>query len=242
MAELVCNDGCVPFVDTSKDGLLAGSEAITLVVAGVLVVMSAIFSGLTLGLLSLDKTGLQILAEAGTPIERARAKHIMPLRANGNLLLCTLLIGNVVVNSYLSILLAGFSSGVVGLLVSTGLIVILGEIVPQAVCSRHGILVGTYTRHLTWTFLFCFYPFAKPISMVLDWALGAEIGTLYSKDELKRLLQLHVEDPNNESKETGITRDDHNLLAGAGNALPSGVPVVSVCGATQGRSYSGTDQ
>lgn len=29
--------------------------------------------------------------------------------------------------------------GVVGFLVSTGVIVILGEIAPQAICSRHGL-------------------------------------------------------------------------------------------------------
>lgn len=38
-----------------------------------LVLLSGLFSGLTLGLMSLDKVGLQILAEAGSPTERKYA-------------------------------------------------------------------------------------------------------------------------------------------------------------------------
>ena len=47
-----------------------------------------------------------------------------------------------------------------------------GEIIPQAVCSRHGLAVGAYSawfvRILMWTFAIIAYP----ISKVLDWLLG----------------------------------------------------------------------
>jgi hypothetical protein len=39
---------------------------------------------------------LQILAQGGDPKEREYAKTIMPVRERGNLLLCTLLLGNTV--------------------------------------------------------------------------------------------------------------------------------------------------
>ncbi len=48
------------------------------------------------------------------------------MRARGNLLLCTLLFGNVCVNSAISIVLSDITSGAVGLLLSTVIIVILG--------------------------------------------------------------------------------------------------------------------
>lgn len=47
---------------------------------------------------SLDPLGLQILMEAGEPDERRHAAAIMPVRKAGNLLLCTLLLGNTLVN------------------------------------------------------------------------------------------------------------------------------------------------
>ena len=56
-------------------------------------------AGLTLGLLSLDMNGLKILEEGGDAAESAAAKLILPIREKGNLLLCTLLLGNTIVNS-----------------------------------------------------------------------------------------------------------------------------------------------
>jgi metal transporter CNNM len=44
----------------------------------------------------------------------------------------------------IAILLAGLTSGILGGIISTLLIVILGEIIPQAACSRHGLVIGTY--------------------------------------------------------------------------------------------------
>ena len=60
--------------------------------------LSGLFSGLTLGLMSLDMVSLEILAEGGDEQEREYAKKIIPIRSKGNLLLCTLLLGNTIVN------------------------------------------------------------------------------------------------------------------------------------------------
>ena len=113
----------------------------------VLILLSGLFSGLTLGLMSLDKIGLETVIGAGevdqaTKDEKRQAeyaKKIAPIRSNGNFLLTTLLLGNVAVNALLSILLADLTSGTVGFVVSTAVIVIFGEIVPQALCSRHAL-------------------------------------------------------------------------------------------------------
>ncbi len=100
-----------------------------------LVVLSRIFSGLTLGFFSLNKDDLERKAELGDE----RAKKIYKLRKNGNLLLCTLLIGNVAVNSTLSIFLGSIVSGFTAGIMATALIVVFGEIVPQASFSRFAL-------------------------------------------------------------------------------------------------------
>lgn len=59
------------------------------------------------------------------------SQKIQPVRADGNLLLCTLLLGNVAVNALLSIVMAELTSGLVGFALATVIITIFGEIIPQ---------------------------------------------------------------------------------------------------------------
>lgn len=81
--------------------------------------LSAMFSGLGLGIMSLDLIGLEIVVAAGedehASAEERRnseaARRIIPIRKKGNLLLTTLLLGNVSVNSLTSILMADLTSG-----------------------------------------------------------------------------------------------------------------------------------
>eukprot|EP00742_Colponemidia_sp_Colp-10_P007241 GILJ01007783.1.p1 GENE.GILJ01007783.1~~GILJ01007783.1.p1 ORF type:complete len:638 (-),score=89.16 GILJ01007783.1:158-2071(-) len=180
------------------------------IAAGIILLMlSALFSGLTLGLLSLDVNGLEIVIAGGTPIERQHALTILPLRKRGNLLLCTLLLGNTTVNSFFAILSADLTSGLLGALLSTFFIVILGEIVPQALCSRYALTIGAHTVFLVRFFRAVMFPLAWPISKMLDLALGAELGTVYNKNELVRLVELTAN-----SNQTDVTPEDKLLLSG----------------------------
>lgn len=55
-----------------------------------------------------------LLATLGTEKEKRYAKKIQPLRKMGNYLLCSLLLGNVIVNNSLTILLDDLTSGLIG--------------------------------------------------------------------------------------------------------------------------------
>lgn len=160
----------------------------------ILLIFSALFSGLTLGLMSLDLSGLEIvMANADDPGLARAAKAIYPVRKNGNLLLCTLLLGNVGVNSLLSILMADLTSGLVGFLASTFSIVILGEIIPQAVCSRFPLQVGEKTVPLVRVFILLLCVIAYPMAFILNKIMGHEIGTTYSASEMAKLIEMHVQ-------------------------------------------------
>jgi len=189
---------CPAETSTGKDKSEEGGVGIpvyaqyTLIV--ILVMFSALFSGLTLGLMSLDPSGLEIvMANSDDPGMARAAKAIYPVRLNGNLLLCTLLLGNVGVNSLLSILMADLTSGLVGFVVSTCVIVIFGEIIPQAICSRFALQVGEKTVPLVKFIMVLLYPICKPMSMILNKVLGHEIGTTYSTSEMAKLIEMHVQ-------------------------------------------------
>ena len=180
-----CVEACV----AEQEAAAADFDPVNLLYALALLTLSGLFSGLTLGLMSLDPQGLKLVIAGGDPVEKQQAERILPLREQGNLLLCTLLLGNTLVNALLSILTASITSGVVGGILSTGFILIFGEIIPQSFCSRYGLAAGSKTVDVVRVFMFLMFVVAKPISMVLDRVLGAELGTVYSKNELKELIR-----------------------------------------------------
>ena len=171
-----------------------------------LVLLSGAFSGLTLGFFSLNLTSLERKAKLGDK----RARKIYPIRKNGNLLLCTLLLGNVAVNSAMAIFLGELATGVVAGLVSTGLIVVFGEIIPQAVFSRFALTLGSNTVWLVRVFIFILYPIAYPLSWMLDKALGAELATIWNKKEIEEIIKHHED-----AEESEIDADEERIMLGA---------------------------
>src|SRR5687767_6034434 len=71
----------------------------------ILVLVNGLIAGLTLGLLSLDDTKLQVLIKSGNPSQQKAALRISPLRKDTHLLLTTLLLGNVIINEALPLVL-----------------------------------------------------------------------------------------------------------------------------------------
>jgi len=150
------------------------------------------------------------VVKTGTESEQADAKSIMPVRALGNFLLCSLLLGNVLVNNSLTIMLDALTGGggLIAVVGSTMGIVIFGEIIPQAICSRHGLAVGAKTLGITKFFMLVTSPLSFPISKLLDLVLGVELGTVYNRARLIELLRVTQEN-------IDLNKDEVNILTGA---------------------------
>ncbi|KAJ2984432.1 hypothetical protein NUW54_g10514 [Trametes sanguinea] len=102
-----------------------GAEFIVFVcLIPILVLLSGLFAGLTLGYMSLDETQLHVLSISGTPKQKKYAKKILPIRKNGHLLLITLLLANMIANEALPVISEPvFGNGIVSVVSSTALIV-----------------------------------------------------------------------------------------------------------------------
>jgi len=187
-----------------------GNVGLSYMIVILLVLNSALFSGLTLGLLSLDKLALEVYMEGEDQRIAKYAKAIYPVREDGNFLLCTLLLGTVATNSLLSIILADIASGLYGFISSTVIIVIFGEIIPQSVLSRpeYGLRVGYFTLPILKAYMIMFYVFAKPASMILNYTLGEEMGTIHTRSGLRKMLEIHV-------KQGALDIESGNLVDGA---------------------------
>uniref|UniRef100_A0A182VEB1 Uncharacterized protein n=1 Tax=Anopheles merus TaxID=30066 RepID=A0A182VEB1_ANOME len=140
----------------------------------------------------------KILCNTGSDKEKEYARAIQPVRKHGNYLLCSILLGNVLVNSTFTILLDSLTSG---------LFAVIGSTVAIAICSRHGLAVGAKTIYITRAFMMLTYPVSYPTSKILDLILGKEIGNFYDRDRLKELVQV-TKDVND------LDKDEVNVISG----------------------------
>ncbi|KAF8819316.1 CBS domain-containing protein, partial [Cardiosporidium cionae] len=204
------------FVSFLEGFAMAWSVSITVPIVILCAFGSAIFSGLTLGLLSLDLVQLKLITHqsnqsAEEEKQAALAKRILKIRTDSNYLLVTLLVGNVAVNSAFSILLGELTTRLVGFLISTVVITIFGEIIPQAICTRYGLVIGGFFYPLLVVLEWGLYPVVKPMAMLLNYVLGEDLGTFYSKKQLKALMDIHDKDGH------VLTRDEAQILKGGLN-------------------------
>ena len=79
----------------------------------------------------------------------------------------------------------GFLAGII----STITITVFGEILPQSVCSKYSLPIGSYTRKFTYLFIYLTSAASYPLSRLVDSILGDEIPTKYSRDSIKELIK-----------------------------------------------------
>ncbi|XP_043708573.1 DUF21 domain-containing protein At1g47330-like isoform X2 [Telopea speciosissima] len=177
-----------------------------------LVCFAGLMAGLTLGLMSLGLVDLEVLIKSGRPKDRIYAAKIFPVIKRQHLLLCTLLIGNSLAMEALPIFLDALVPPWAAILISVTLILVFGEILPQAVCTRYGMAVGATLAPLVRVLLLLFFPVAYPISKLLDWMLGKGHAVLLRRAELKTFVDFHG---NEAGKGGDLTHDETTIIAGA---------------------------
>ncbi|CBZ25521.1 conserved hypothetical protein [Leishmania mexicana MHOM/GT/2001/U1103] len=177
------------------------------------VLLSAMYCGLTIGLLGMETIYLEIIADAGQEPDRTYARKILPVRMLGHQLLATLLVGNMLTLVLTSQLVAAIVGGseLVNFILGTLVVLIFGEIIPMSFCNKqnNALWAGTKSLQALKVSLFVLWPISKPLGMMLDWMVGHEAGQIYDRQELKKLIRMHCE---KFSEKSGIDIDQVRMM------------------------------
>lgn len=171
-----------------------------------LVGFSAVCSGLNVGLVSLAEADLRRKAALGS----TAARRVLPFRKNLHLSLAGILLSNVAAISGTSLVLDNRYNGVVAEIVATLLIVIFGEVMPQAFFAHRALAFCSRLAPLLRLMTIVTYPIAKPLQLLLDKLFGHQEAPLQTRQELGMMISEHL--GNSESE---LDEDEVEIVRGA---------------------------
>ncbi|MCC6323550.1 DUF21 domain-containing protein [Candidatus Nomurabacteria bacterium] len=172
----------------------------------ILLLLSGLFSALTIAYMGFDLGVLQRLAKQ----KDKNAIAILAIRSSCMKLLITLILGTTLANAFATILIGDQFSGLVAGIVSAALIFLLADVLPQAFGSRYALAFGGFCAPLVRVFLIIFYPISAPVAYLLKHILGEEKVNRLSKIDLLTIL-----DENDKSGVTDVDNDERRIARGS---------------------------
>jgi metal transporter CNNM len=169
--------------------------------------LSAVCSGLNIALMSLDISDLRRKSSLGDK----NAKRVLPLRRNSHLSLAAILFTNIGAVSASSLVLEPHFEGLLAGVVSTLLIVVFGEVFPQAFFAKRALRATARLVPLLRLMIFLTYPVSKPLQLLLDKLFGhGESAKLHSREELGMVIGEHIG-----HQESELDDDEVEIIRGA---------------------------
>jgi metal transporter CNNM len=171
-----------------------------------LVMLSGICSGLNIALMSLHPSQLKRKAN----LSNKDAKKVLPLRQKAHLSLASILFFNIAVVTATSLVLERAYNGIIAEIVSTFLIVIFGEILPQALFVRNALKFCARLSPLLRLMIILSYFLSKPMQLLLNRLIGPERSKLQSRHELGLMISEHTG-----RKDSELDEDEIEIMRGA---------------------------
>ncbi|USN97047.1 MAG: DUF21 domain-containing protein [Candidatus Nomurabacteria bacterium] len=182
------------------------SILLTIIIVVLLIGLSALCSGLNIALMSLDLGDLHRKAKLGN----TKAKRVYPFRKNTHLTLAAILLSNVAAVSATSLFLESFLYGLLAGFITTVLIVVFGEILPQALFSRDALRYMSFLVPVIKLMIFITYPISKPLQLLLDYLFSEQRTQLHTRQELGVLISEHIG-----HRESELDNDEVEIIRGA---------------------------
>ncbi|ORC87394.1 uncharacterized protein TM35_000221930 [Trypanosoma theileri] len=170
-----------------------------------LTILAGLSSGLLLCLFSLDTNRLNALMQGSNTEDARRARRVMMLLHKPNWLLVTLILLEDVAVEMMPLVFDLFLNPIAAIFVSVGIILVFGEIIPQAIFVRYALQVSAAMAYVV-LFMMCLTsPITWPIGKLLDIILGDKEKVFWGRSELKELVRLQEELQNEKCGEDIIT-------------------------------------
>ncbi len=171
-----------------------------------LVLFSAICSGLNIAVMSLNPAELRRKAKLGN----RQARRVLPLRQRTHLTLASILLVNIAAVSATSLVLEQRLNGWLAGLIATLLIVIFGEILPQAFFARNPLRWTSTFAPLLKAMVAVTYIISWPLQLLLDRLFPRENPQLQSRHELGLMIAEHLG-----TSESELDDDEVEIIRGA---------------------------
>lgn len=185
------------------------------------IICSALASGLTQGLLSIDPLEMRIKSRGSNHEQKRRANLILPIISRRHLLLVTIMLFNALANECLPLFLDKLVPQWVAIVLSVSIVLLFGEVIPSAIFTgRSQLYIAATLSPFVWLLIFIFFPIAYPISYLLDIVLGREESlTVFDRNEIYTMMQIQEEEGQRRglSYDHTVQRDEVNIIGGVLN-------------------------
>lgn len=171
-----------------------------------LVGIAAVCSGLNVAFMSLNISDLKRKRKLGSTY----ARQLLPLRQNAHLTLSAILLTNVAAASTTPLVIDSGLNGWLAATISTLLLVVFAEIMPQALFARNAITICGRFVPLIRFMIIITYPIAWPLQVMLDRVFGTPHTELHTRHELGLLISEHLG-----TKESELDEDEVEIIRGA---------------------------
>lgn len=178
----------------------------TILVVILLTGLSALCSGLNVALMSLNIDDIRRKRKLGN----ARAQRVYYFRKNTHLTLAAILLTNVAAVSATSLVLESLLYGLLAGIITTLIMVVFGEILPQAILGRRAMYYFSILAPFVRVMIIITYPISKPLQLLLDRLFVKQPSQLHSRQELGIIISEHI---NHEDSE--LDEDEVDIIRGA---------------------------
>ncbi|KAK7198413.1 hypothetical protein NESM_000801000 [Novymonas esmeraldas] len=158
-------------------------------IIAVLVVLAGLMAGLIIGIFSLDPARLRVLARRPETLDGQRARRLLLILHNPHWVLVTLVVVDSAATEMLPLLFNVLVSPATAIVLSVILLVIFGEIIPEAVFTHHALALGSALAYVVLVLMVVTAPLSWPVGKVLDWCVGNRSSVAFKRGQLREVIR-----------------------------------------------------